>query len=137
MEDPLNPWPGMCGTGRGEDTYTSGFELPFTTKPTQWDNEFFQNLLDYEWSVMVGPGGHYQWEPVVASGEEPPAAISANGSHSQTIGLLTSDVALIHDDEYRSTDDLATYFRFKDDIVQEQRWPCNIFPFQRCHHCAL
>ena len=101
IEDPLNPWPGLCGSGNGEDTFTSGFELPFTSQPTVWDNEYFKNLLHYEWSVMMGPGGHFQWEPVVAGDEEPPIAISADGSHNQTIGLLTSDVALVHDEQYR------------------------------------
>ena len=101
VEDPLNPWPGLCGSGRGEDTFTSGFELPFTTRPTQWDNEYFRNLLDYEWSVLMGPGGHFQWEPVVSADQVPPTAVSADGSHNQTIGLLTSDVALVHDGQYR------------------------------------
>ena len=100
VEDPLNPWPGMCGDGKGEDTFTSGFELPFTSRPTSWDNEFFRNLLDYDWDLILGPGGHYQWEPQVSSEEQPPVAISADGSHNQTIGLLTSDIALLHDEEY-------------------------------------
>merc|ERR1712142_817711 len=93
-KDPENPWPGLCGTGKGEDTATSGFELPFTTNPIYWDNEYFNNLLDYEWEVYEGPGGHNQWRPLVPDGEEPPVAISAGGTSNQTIGLLTSDVAL-------------------------------------------
>merc|ERR1719334_781959 len=70
-EDPSNPWPGNCGTGKGEDTFTSGFELPFTTNPTQWDNEYFRSLIDYEWERWEGPGGHKQWRPVVQNGEQP------------------------------------------------------------------
>eukprot|EP00090_Calanus_glacialis_P001534 TRINITY_DN11107_c0_g1_i1.p1 TRINITY_DN11107_c0_g1~~TRINITY_DN11107_c0_g1_i1.p1 ORF type:complete len:707 (-),score=154.91 TRINITY_DN11107_c0_g1_i1:62-2182(-) len=101
-EDPANSWPGLCGTGKGEDTYTSGFELPFTSRPTYWDNEYFQNLVNYKWQVHTGPGNHKQWEPVVADGM-PPHAISADGTHNQTIGLLTSDVALMWEDEaYKS-----------------------------------
>jgi len=102
IEDPANSWPGLCGTGKGEDTFTSGFELPFTSKPTQWDNEYFQNLVNYNWQVQTGPGGHKQWEPIVANGI-PPTAISADGTHNQTVGLLTSDVALMWRDEaYKS-----------------------------------
>ena len=101
VEDPLDPWPGMCGTGKGEDTFTSGFELPFTSRPTRWDNEYFRNLLDYDWGLILGPGGHFQWEPLVGSDQQPLTAISADGSHNQTVGLLTSDVALLHDEDYR------------------------------------
>ena len=107
VEDPLNPWPGKCGTGKGEDTFTSGFELPFTTKPTSWDKEYFENLINYKWFVHLGPGGHNQWSPEVEDGEEPPSAVSAGGFGRQNVGLLTSDVALMYDDNYR---DLVTRF---------------------------
>jgi len=98
IEDPANSWPGLCGTGKGEDTFTSGFELPFTSRPIEWDNEYFQNLVNYQWRVLTGPGNHSQWEPVVEDGM-PPVAISADGTHEQPVGLLTSDVALMWEDE--------------------------------------
>lgn len=102
IEDPANSWPGLCGTGKGEDTFTSGFELPFTSRPTYWDNEYFHNLINLEWRVHKGPGNHNQWEPIASNGM-PPTAISADGTHNQTIGLLTSDVALMWKDEaYKS-----------------------------------
>ena len=50
-EDPFNPWPGRCGAGKLEEAFTSGLELPWTTRPTSWDNEFFSNLLDYDWEL--------------------------------------------------------------------------------------
>jgi len=99
IEDPTNSWPGLCGTGKGEDTFTSGFELPFTTNPTWWDNEYFQNLINYDWQVHKGPGNHNQWVPRMNNGRNPPTAPSADGTHNQTIGLLTSDVALMWKDE--------------------------------------
>ena len=40
-------------TGQGEDTFTSGFELPFTSRPTVWDNEYFRNLVQYQWRVRL------------------------------------------------------------------------------------
>jgi catalase (peroxidase I) len=46
MEDDI-PWPGLCNTGVGPDTFTSGFEFPWTTNPVKWDNEFFK-LLETE-----------------------------------------------------------------------------------------
>ena len=45
------------------DSFTSGFELSWTSKPTYWDNEYFTNLLEYDWSVYVGPGNRSQWRP--------------------------------------------------------------------------
>ena len=111
-EDPINPWPGMCGEGKGEDAFTSGFELPFTSRPTAWDTEYFDNLLAFEWEIFVGPGGHKQWRVTPAS--DSPVAISPDGTHNQTIGLLTSDVALKTDDAYRQivqsfSGDLASF----------------------------
>jgi len=85
-------WQGKCGSGalqgKGPNTWTSGFEGPWTTRPTYWDNEFFTSLLDREWEKFIGPGGHYQWH--VKNGTEADSGLLR----------LTSDVALIHDDSY-------------------------------------
>mmetsp|Transcript_6448 Transcript_6448/g.13247 ORF Transcript_6448/g.13247 Transcript_6448/m.13247 type:complete len:432 (-) Transcript_6448:93-1388(-) len=82
------PWPGNCGTGSGDDAFTSGFEGPWTTKPLQWDNEFFNVLLENPWEKHIGPGGHWQWR--------------INNATAPLVGLmrLTSDVALLHDEKY-------------------------------------
>jgi len=79
------PWQGECGTGKGKDTATAGFEGAWTTNPLKWDNEYFKNLLDKEWEKFKGPGGHWQWR--------------IKGSDSKLM-RLTSDIALLHDDEY-------------------------------------
>jgi len=81
------PWKGLCGTGRGDDTYTSGFDGAWTSTPTKWSNEFFKYLLDYEWEKYKGPGGHWQWR------------MKDNPSDERI--RLTSDIALLHDDEYK------------------------------------
>eukprot|EP00092_Neocalanus_flemingeri_P034517 GFUD01037532.1.p1 GENE.GFUD01037532.1~~GFUD01037532.1.p1 ORF type:complete len:735 (-),score=126.35 GFUD01037532.1:88-2292(-) len=96
-EDPENPWSGLCGSGKGNDTFTSGFEFPWTTNPTVWDNEFFKNLLAFEWQIYKGPGSHFQW---TMKGNHRPVAPSVDGKRKQTIGMLTTDLALIHDDSY-------------------------------------
>jgi len=87
-------WQGQCGEGRmkgiGRNTFTSGFEGPWSTTPTQWNNEFFRNLRDWKWEVHVGPGGHHQWRVVPGT----------PGSDSGTM-RLTTDIALLHDDSYR------------------------------------
>jgi len=92
-EDPGNPWPGKCGTGIGKDAFTSGFEGAWTTKPTKWDNEYFRNLVDYQWDKHEGPGGHWQWQ--VVNGTNPVAPGPQGGS--QPIMMLTSDISLTRD----------------------------------------
>jgi len=96
-EDPQNPWPGLCGTGKGADAFTSGFEGPWVTTPTEWQNEYFHNLLNYEWEKYKGPGGLWQWRP--KKGEL--AAEAAFGEGTQDVMMLTTDVGLVHDEEYK------------------------------------
>lgn len=103
-EDPSNPWPGMCGTGRGADAFTSGFEGPWTTDPLKWDNSYFKNLIMHDWEVHRGPGGHFQWR---VNGTSPTAPGPQGGR--QNIMMLTSDVSLTKDPEYRAiVEDWAT-----------------------------
>lgn len=88
MTTPSIPWPGLCGTGKGNDTFTAGFEGPWTTKPLQWDNEYFKLLLEQVWEKHIGPGGHWQWRIKGAAGP------------LKGLMRLTSDVALLHDPVY-------------------------------------
>lgn len=92
-EAPENPWPGLCGTGKGKDAFTSGFEGPWTTNPTRWDNSYFKNLVDFEWEAHKGPGGHFQWR---VKGATPPLAPGPAGGQ-QEIMMLTSDISLTKD----------------------------------------
>jgi len=92
-EDPWNPWPGECGTGKGVDAFTSGFEGPWTPTPTSWDNLYFQQLMKYSWHSHIGPGGHYQW----ATDGPSPQAPSADGKGLQNVSMLTSDISLLND----------------------------------------
>lgn len=82
------PWPGRCGTGKGKDAFTAGFEGPWTTKPLQWDNEYFKFLIHHQWEKHIGPGGHWQWR------------IKDAPEHLAGLMRLTSDVALLHDEKY-------------------------------------
>jgi len=83
------PWPGLCGTGKGNDTFTAGFEGPWTSNPLSWDNEFYRNLLSHEWEKFVGPGGKWQWR-------------IKNPTDDVEGGLmrLTSDMSLLEDEKY-------------------------------------
>ena len=97
-EDPANPWPGKCGDGKGANAFTSGFEGPWTPHPTRWDNDYFKQLADLEWEVHTGPGGHFQWR--VANGTAPVAPGPQGGT--QEVMMLTSDVSLSKDAQYRA-----------------------------------
>jgi len=97
--DPVNPYEGPCGAGFGPNTATSGFEGPWTTNPTQWDNEFFSNLLDWEWEEYTSPGGPQQWRiPAADNGPNAPDVTLTGEEH---IVMLTADLALRYDPEYR------------------------------------
>merc|ERR1719336_2901193 len=82
------PWTGQCGTGKGADTVTAGFEGAWTLHPLRWDNEYYQALLANTWEKHTGPGGHWQWQ---IQGGDPTGANRMR---------LTSDMALLHDDKY-------------------------------------
>ncbi|KAF8064528.1 katG [Scenedesmus sp. PABB004] len=96
-EQPDNPWPGTCGSGpekgRGPNTFTSGFEGSWTTLPTTWTNQYFRNLLDFDWEKHKGPGGHWQWKPVKRKSGTGPLP---------DIMMLTADIALLEDPSYLS-----------------------------------
>jgi catalase-peroxidase len=65
-----------------------------------WDNAYFRNLVDYEWEVHQGPGGHHQWR--VAGGKGPQAPVADLSAHyTQDIMMLTTDIALKVDPEYQ------------------------------------
>lgn len=96
LECPSNPYPGLCqpfedqARGRENNTFTSGFEGPWTVRPTEWTNIYFNNLLNFRWEIAESPAGAEQWVPFdKETGEPGPPVI-----------MLTSDIAFINDDEY-------------------------------------
>ncbi len=56
-------WKSSFGTGVGKDAITSGLEVIWTTTPTKWSNDFFENLFKYDWELTKSPAGAYQWKP--------------------------------------------------------------------------
>jgi catalase-peroxidase len=93
-------WKSEHGSGKGSDTITSGIEGPWTQAPTQWDTGYLDNLLDYEWAAQKGPGGAWQWIPVDEDLRDT-APDAHDPSEKQTPMMLTTDVALKRDPEYR------------------------------------
>ncbi len=99
IEDMGLGWESDYGSGKGDDTITSGIEGPWNSTPTRWDTSYLDNLLDHEWEPEKGPGGAWQWRPVDA--DEIDAAPEAHGEGEQTPMMLTTDVALKKDPDYR------------------------------------
>ena len=56
-------WKNSYGTGKGDDTITSGLEGAWTPTPVKWDNSFFETLFGYDWDLTKSPGGAFQWVP--------------------------------------------------------------------------
>lgn len=92
-------WKSNFGTGKGNDTITSGIEITWTQTPTKWSNNFFRNLFSFEWELTKSPAGAYQWQPKDGAG-----AGSVPDAHDKTKhrapGMLTTDLALRFDPEY-------------------------------------
>lgn len=90
-------WHNTYGTGKGGDTITSGLEVTWTSKPTEWSNLFLSYLFGFEWELTKSPAGAHQW---VAKdvGEIIPHAHDPNKKLRPT--MLTSDLALRFDPEY-------------------------------------
>lgn len=92
-------WKNNYGTGKGADTITSGLEGAWTKNPTQWDNGYFENLFEYEWELIKGPGGAWQWTPKDESAKETvPDAHDPSKRHAPM--MLTTDMALRMDPIY-------------------------------------
>ncbi|MGL1563006.1 catalase-peroxidase, partial [Vibrio parahaemolyticus] len=56
-------WKNSFGTGNAGSTITSGLEGAWTTTPTQWSNNYFENLFGFEWELTKSPAGAHQWKP--------------------------------------------------------------------------
>ena len=92
-------WKNSFGTGKGGDTITSGLEVTWTTTPTRWSNNYFENLFGFEWELTKSPGGAQQWRPVNngGAGTVPHAHDTARRIAPS---MLTTDIALRVDPAY-------------------------------------
>ena len=92
-------WKNTFGTGNAGDTITSGLELTWTTTPTKWSNNFFENLFGYEWELTKSPAGAQQWKPKGDAGAGTvPDAHDPSKRHAPM--MLTTDLALRVDPVY-------------------------------------
>jgi catalase-peroxidase len=92
-------WKNTFGSGNGVNTITSGLEGAWTTTPTQWSNNYFENLFGYEWELSKSPAGAHQWKPKAGAGADTvPDAHDPAKRHAPT--MLTTDIALRVDPAY-------------------------------------
>jgi catalase-peroxidase len=92
-------WKNSFGTGRGADTFTSGLEVTWTTTPTKWSNNFFQNLFGYEWELTKSPAGAHQWTPKAGAGAGT-VPQAHDSSKRSAPSMLTTDLSLRFDPAY-------------------------------------
>jgi len=92
-------WRSSYGTGKGDDTITSGLEGAWTPTPTTWDNSFFETLFKYDWDLEKSPAGAWQWVPTDPSAQGTvPDPHDASKRHTPV--MLTTDLALRMDPIY-------------------------------------
>jgi catalase-peroxidase len=99
IEQMSTGWKNTFKSGVLDDTITSGLEGAWTPNPTQWDHDYFDVLLNYDWELTQSPAGAHQWIPTIASNARmAPKAGDANGT--QVLMMSTADMALKRDPEF-------------------------------------
>jgi len=100
VEDQGMGWMNKSTRGIGHDTVTSGIEGAWTTHPTQWDNGYFDMLLNHEWELRKSPAGAWQWEPVdIAEADRPVDVEDPSVRHNPI--MTDADMAMKMDPAYR------------------------------------
>ncbi|HIB47016.1 MAG TPA: catalase/peroxidase HPI [Flavobacteriaceae bacterium] len=99
IEHQSQGWINTMGTGRGDDTITSGLEGAWTPHPNRWDHDYFDVLLNYEWELTKSPAGAHQWRPTDASNARK-APMAHDASKTQDLMMSTADIALKMDPIY-------------------------------------
>lgn len=90
-------WSNSFGSGVGADAITSGLEVTWTSTPTQWSNNFFENLFAFEWELTKSPAGAHQW---VAKNADSIIPHAFDSEKKQLPTMLTTDLALRFDPVY-------------------------------------
>jgi catalase-peroxidase len=91
-------WHNSYRSGYGNNTYTSGLEVIWSTTPTTWANEYLKSLLTYHFTLTKSPAGAHQWECLNCTADYPDP-FKRDVFHRPR--MLTSDLALIHDESYK------------------------------------
>ncbi|WP_298517743.1 catalase/peroxidase HPI [uncultured Kordia sp.] len=99
IEEMSTGWKNTYKTGVLNDTITSGIEGPWTPNPIQWDADYFDVLLNYDWELTKSPAGAHQWTPTAASNARM-APTAGDPNEKQALMMTTADMALKIDPEY-------------------------------------
>jgi catalase-peroxidase len=94
-------WISSFGSGKGDDTITSGIEGAWTPKPTQWDMGYFDMLFGYDWDLVKSPAGAWQWVPVNVDKKDLAPAAHDPSKRVTTI-MTTADMAMRMDPIYEA-----------------------------------
>ena len=100
IEDQGFGWLNKTSRGIGRNTVSSGLEGAWTTHPTQWDNGYFELLLNYDWQPAKSPAGAWQWEPINIKEEDKPVDVEDPSIRYNPI-MTDADMAMKMDPEYR------------------------------------
>ena len=100
VEDQGFGWLNKTSRGVGRNTVTSGVEGAWTTHPTQWDNGYFQLLLNYDWELNKSPAGASQWAPINIKEEDKPVDVEDPSIRCNPM-MTDADMALKMDPAYR------------------------------------
>jgi catalase-peroxidase len=93
-------WKNSFGSGNADATITSGLEGAWTSHPVKWDNEYFDNLLGYEWELTKSPAGGNQWAPKPNGKPVPTVPDAHDPAKKHATIMFTTDLALTKDPEY-------------------------------------
>jgi catalase-peroxidase len=93
-------WKNSMGSGKGEDTISSGIDGAWTPTPTKWDNSYLEVLFKYDWNLVKSPAGAWQWEPVDPDEKDLAPGVQ-DPSKRVTTMMTTADLALKMDPAYR------------------------------------
>ncbi|TAM46026.1 MAG: catalase/peroxidase HPI [Acidobacteria bacterium] len=92
-------WKSRFGSGKGDDTIGGGPEVTWTTTPTKWSNNFFENLFGFEWELTKSPAGAQQWTPKGGAGAGT-VPFAHDPAKRRAPAMLTTDLALRFDPAY-------------------------------------
>jgi catalase-peroxidase len=92
-------WKSSYGSGKAEDSITSGLEVVWTSTPTKWGNGYLQNLYGYEWELTKSPAG--AWQFIAKDGAGAGTIPDPFGGPGRAPTMLVTDLSLREDPIYR------------------------------------